>query len=1081
MSTNKFSADEIFRVIALAKKPDLVDPHLTQEQQNAVEGAPTDGPALVIAGAGSGKTELMAIRVLWLVANGHAEPQEILGLTFTRKAASELAARINDGLKVLARSEYWPDSLRGKALSYPAISTYNAFANSIFQDNALMLGFEPDSTLLTDASRYQLAREVLIKYAEVVDARIAEDDRGLDTLVGAVLGLASHMVDHQVSAEQVKQYSRELFDGIVALPKPKAARSNPENPIYKSLYDLVERVLGIEMFVDLAERFMQEKRARGLLDYSDQVALAVRAVETNEHVAKLQKALYKHVLLDEYQDTSTLQTRLLTGLFAKHSVIAVGDPNQSIYGWRGASASNLREYLAQFGSEQQPVKQFPLPKSWRNPVSVLKLANELIVPLLSEPEYQLRGKTDEEIEQLKAARITVVDLEARDDAPEGDINIEFLETQSQEAARVADWFKSNLKPETTGAMLVRAKSMVPKFVSALIEAKVPYQVIGLDGLLQMPEIIDLVSALKVINDPNAGSALLRLLAGPRWRMGAKDLDGLYQYARKLSKFHNEEDADVLGEDVGASIIDALDQMFVHKKTVKGISELGHVRLYDAARLFQRLRSRLGLPLVELVRVVEQELWLDIELTANPNNLNPMQNLNAFASIVASYAGGYHASLSGFLNWLKYAEEKEKLEQPAVAEAKGVVQILTIHAAKGLEWDLVAIPSMNANTFPSKKSGNTAWLDGEQMPYALRADGESLPQLNLAGLVTQGEVKEAIDSYKKNDVLEYRMREERRLVYVAITRTKRSLLVTASQYKAGAKEPLKPSVFMFELAASRGVELQSFEERDENPDEAANRTMEWPMEPLGPSHRPKVAAAAEAVEAAIDEPDESMFDEDIDLLIKDRDEAIHRAKQAKLPVRISASRFKEFILETAEVAEGYRRPVPREPFSATMAGTLFHTWVEERFGVFAERDELDGLPENEDESNPKLSIEELKATFEASRFAKMTPADIECEIQVTIASNTFICKIDAVFETEGGYEIVDWKTGVPPKDDKEEAERALQLALYRMAYAKIRGVDPEKIGVCLYYVQDNREIKPKHVLSESELLKLWESVLEKVTD
>jgi DNA helicase-2/ATP-dependent DNA helicase PcrA len=174
-------------------------------------------------------------------------------------------------------------------------------------------------------------------------------------------------------------------------------------------------------------------------------------------------------------------------------------------------------------------------------------------------------------------------------------------------------------------------------------------------------------------------------------------------------------------------------------------------------------------------------------------------------------------------------------------------------------------------------------------------------------------------------------------------------------------------------------------------------------------------------------------------------------------------------------------MPEIPYKQTMAGTLFHSWVEQRFGVLANADELDAIElVNEDEATTK-TVEELREIFEKSRFSSMKPFSIESEIQVTIKGNTFICKLDAVFETETGYEIVDWKTGKPPVGDKEIADRALQLALYRMAFARLHGVDPAKIEVCLYYVADDLEIKPEVVPSEGELIDLWESVLEQVVD
>jgi DNA helicase-2/ATP-dependent DNA helicase PcrA len=202
---------------------------------------------------------------------------------------------------------------------------------------------------------------------------------------------------------------------------------------------------------------------------------------------------------------------------------------------------------------------------------------------------------------------------------------------------------------------------------------------------------------------------------------------------------------------------------------------------------------------------------------------------------------------------------------------------------------------------------------------------------------------------------------------------------------------------------------------------------------------------------------------------------------KLPVRIPASRFKEFVYDLPKIVEMYRRPMPEQPYKQTMAGTLFHAWVEQRFGVLSASDELDAIELSKDADQTQKTVEELREIFENSRFAKMTPHSIESEIQVTIKGNTFICKLDAVFKTDGGYEIVDWKTGKPPVGDKEIAERALQLALYRMAFARLHKVAVEEIEVCLYYVADDLEIKPEEVPSETELISLWDSVLEKVAD
>ncbi len=1098
MSNNKFSADQVFLAVKskeqLANNPNL---SLTEEQRAAVEQSPTDAPSLVVAGAGSGKTELMAVRVLWLVANGYSLPSEILGLTFTRKAASELSKRINNGLLTLSRTEFWPSELRDKPFAAPNISTYNAYANSLFHDHALALGYEPDSILLTDASRYQLAREVVLKYGSDVDARLDESDSSLNTIVEAVLSIASEMADNGVTAEQIGSFVEETYNRIASLP---AKNQTPENPIPTTRFNTWKDFFQSGLVANLAGRFIEEKKLRGMVDYSDQVALAARAVEMMpDLVAGRERSIYKHVLLDEYQDTSTLQTKLLRGLFAQHSVFAVGDPNQSIYGWRGASASNLREFITDFGTPEREVVQFPLPTSWRNPSGVLNLANDLLEELRQEPVFVTRGLNQKQLEELSHSRIKAVKLTAKPGAPVGDTEIAYLQTQSEEAEHVAKWFAAKLhtepgEPKPTAALLLRSKGSTEKYVAALSAQKIPYQVVGVAGLLEMPEIVDLVAALKVVHNPTSGGSLLRLLAGPRWRIGAKDLQQLYLFSKKIAGFNNEEQVDLQGEEVGFSVVDAIDELLDRKTAKTGISETGLVRMRDCAKLFRKLRFQTGLPLSEFVRVVEQELWLDIELTANPNNAQPMANLNSFANVVANYANGYHSTLGGFLEWLDFAAGKESFDPPSVSATPGTVQILTVHSAKGLEWDLVAVPMLVDGTFPSSVGGNKGWVNGKGLPYHLRGDAASLPRLSFENANEQTDIDKAYKVFSSEDVREYKYREERRLAYVAVTRTKLSLLVSGSFYKGANKEPSAPSPFLLELAGSNeptvkihngtgdpDSPLPVYEELSENPDDSANLTIVWPMDPLGAKHRPRVEAARELVQSAIDAPNASKVDAEIDLLLADLEESLTRASQAVLPVRIPASRFKEFLLETDQVAELYRRPVPREPFAATMAGTLFHTWVEERFGVFSTKEELDVQVEAIDDGNPALNIEDLKAIFEESRFAKMTPADIECEIQVTIKANTFICKIDAVFKTENGFEIVDWKTGVAPKTDEDIAEKALQLALYRMAYSKFHNIDPDLIEVCLYYVNENLEIKPEQVKSAEELLEMWSAVLAKVSD
>lgn len=1085
MSNKKVSADQAYQVF---KQDSSI--RLTEEQVLAVENAATDWPSLVVAGAGSGKTELMATRVVWLVANGVCKPEQILGLTFTRKAASELSRRINNALTALAKSELWP--LDSKDFASPNITTYNSYANTLYRDYALALGYEDDSTLLTEAGRYQLAREVVLKYGEEIDPRIIEADMNLNSLIIGVLDIAGALSDHGARALDTENVVNNLYETIASLPAKAAV--TPDQPIGSTLLEEFQGALHIPMLANLAEAFIEEKRKRGFIDFSDQVSLAHRAVkELGDVVRERETSQYAQILLDEYQDTSTLQTRLLAGLYSGKSVFAVGDPNQSIYGWRGASASNLADYLTTFGSSSRTVEQFPLTTSWRNPKVVLKLANAILEPLGQSPNFLN--------DRPKLAQVDVRDLRASSRAAEGEVTIKFADHSLNEAKYVADWFKTNLenyagdKPPSA-ALLMRSRGQMALFENELTEAGLKVEVVGLGGMLESPEIVDLVAALRVIHYPSAGANLMRLLAGPRWQVEPKDLQRLSLYAGDLARFWTRESKKVSGPEAESSIIDALDNLIDEPDLdrLPKFSERGLAALKNCAELLRSLRSRTGMPLPEFVRAVGQELWLDIELVANPKRNDPMANLNAFANLVSGYAEGSHPTLGAFLEWLEYADQRDRFEVPAIVARPGVVQLITAHSAKGLEWDLVAVPTMVEGTFPYIDS-TKGWLGGKELPFDLRGDANSLPRLDISSCINQTEVMKAIKEFKESQ-REYLLREDRRVAYVAITRPKQKLLLTGARWKLGNKTAAKPNPYILEAARIDDPRvlvidktndpqnpLPLYEDITENPVDQKSIAEIWPMEPLGDVHRKKVEAARLQVETALENrvPSRREIDAQIDLLLLENEELTLRSKQVKLPVRIPASRFKEFIYDLPKIVDMYHRPLPEKPYKQTMAGTLFHSWVEQRFGVLGNSDELDAVEISREDESTQKTLEELREIFEGSRFAKMTPHSIESEIQVTIKGNTFICKLDAVFKTENGFEIVDWKTGVPPVGDKEIAERALQLALYRMAFARIHKVDPSLIEVCLYYVADNLEIKPESVPTESELIALWESVLENVVD
>ena len=1035
----RYSAAEIFKVIK--------EFELAPEKIDAIENAPLDSPALVVAGAGSGKTELLAVRVLWLVANGYARPEQILGLTFTRKAATELSKRIFEALLKLRETSYWPETLEYEFVA-PNISTYNAFSNQIFRDNSLALGYESESTLLSEAAAFQLAREVCVRYGSDVSGSLSDLELNLDTLVQKVLELSQALSDNGQNAEAVRQVIEATANHIGSLPK-KAGQ--PVDSRFAYIEEIVEGLKPTPLIAELAERFQQEKKLRSLVDYSDQVALAYKAVSENTDAALLIRDNYTAVLLDEYQDTSVLQTKLLSTLFGNKSVFAVGDPNQSIYGWRGASSSNLDQFGLDFGS----VKQFSLQTSWRNPIKVLEMANRISLPLQEPASYEGRLGTIEHVLPVK--------LVAKPDAIEGVTEFAFEQTIEDEAETVASWLKPAVAEGKKCAVLMRKRSSMALFVEKLQAQGIEVEVVGLGGLLELPEIVDLVCALKVVQRADSGSELIRLLTGARWRIGIKDIDRLFVMARKLSGPRQEG---VFREEI--TIVEALDLVLNPKlELLNEFSDQSLKRLQEAATLFQNLRSATALPLTDFVRLCAEELWLDIELRANPKLANPLAQLQSFYEIVAGFGSASASALLGqFLNWLEYATKKERFEIPRVTPGAGVVQVLTIHAAKGLEWDFVAIPNLVEDDFPSKPRSVSGWLSGAELPYPLRGDCSSLPVFDFQNTAIQPELKAAVEQFKAENK-EHQLREEFRLIYVAITRAREALLLSGSYWKPANSGSRKPSRFMTELA--EGVYEFPDLAAAENPLDLSPREKTWPLEPIGELHSKVVQGSALQVEQAStklerlssEDLSSSSVHQEIDLLLKEQDDRLQRLTRVDLPVRIPASKFKEFVSDLPAQAARYLRPVPTEPYRATKKGTAFHSWVED-FII----SEVDDAPEE---------IQELTEIFKNSKFHNQTPADVEIEINLTRGSNTFVCKLDAVFQVGQRYEIVDWKTGSAPKDKKSEQEMILQLALYRFAYSELRQIPIESIDVCFYFVGDNIELRPEKVPGPQELVQMWEKL------
>jgi DNA helicase II / ATP-dependent DNA helicase PcrA len=534
MSAMSGATDSLTRVATRITRPEelreLLGIPFTPEQL-ACAAAPL-APGVIVAGAGSGKTTVMAARVVWLAGTGQVAPEQVLGLTFTNKAAGELSERVRKALAQAgvtdsgerARWDAPTETLPARASRAETsraededvsagdaqISTYHAFAGQLLKDHGMRIGLEPSARLLADATRFQLAAKVLRSAPGPYPALT----KGLPTLVGDLLALAGELAEHLVAAERLRAYDTRLAERLAAIDPAKRGNA--------WVRDVAHACAARRELAALAAAYRTEKQRRDLLDFGDQIALSAALARERPEVGAILRAQYRVVLLDEYQDTSVAQRLLLAGLFGGgtgHAVTAVGDPCQAIYGWRGASVANLDDFPEHFrNADGSPAARYSLSENRRSGGRLLDLANTLAAELR------------ERHEGVQALRPAPGAERA------GQVRCALLPTAREEIDWLADSVAHLVRTGTAPgeiAVLCRTAGRFPEIHAALVARQVPVEVVGLSGLLHLPEVADLVATCEVLHDPTANASLVRLLTGPRWRIGPRDLALLGRLARQL--------------------------------------------------------------------------------------------------------------------------------------------------------------------------------------------------------------------------------------------------------------------------------------------------------------------------------------------------------------------------------------------------------------------------------------------------------------------------------------------------------------------------------------------------------------------
>ena len=1047
---------------------------LYSDEQFAAITAPLE-PAVVVAGAGSGKTAVMAARVVWLVATGQVEPGEVLGLTFTTKATAELQGRIRDSLRQAGllpdRAVRPRDSEEADEPEEPTVSTYHSYASALLSEHGLRIGHEPDTRLIADASRYQLAARAVQRHTRPV----AELSDSPTHVVQWLLALDGELSEHLVTPARVRAYDaneRALFEAEAAALEEELAAGKKVKGRLESVRKAITATVRRAELLDLVEGYRRLKDQLGLMDFSDQIALAARLAAESPEVAEIERGKFKVVLLDEYQDTSVAQAQMLSRIFGDgHPVTAVGDPNQAIYGWRGASVSNILEFGRDFPTRDGHTPSYSLTVNRRSDERILTVANHLAAELYEGREHER--------------------LRTKEGAAPGEVRAIVHETYDEELAWLAEEVAAahRAMPEPSWkeiGVLTRDNAQAAAVFDALTAREIPVEIVGLKGLLRLPEVAEVVATLQLVQDVTANAALLTLLAGPRWAIGPRDLAILGRRSRDLAgvqgggaeyaDLEEQLEAAVAGADPTdlPSLCDALEDP--GDEADYAYSPEARERFAMLAGELRSLRRAVGEPILDLVRRIVDVTGIDVELASSvsPAAAARRDNLDLFLQAVAEFqAVDGQVTLAALLAWLEAEDEFGQGLDVATPSEADSVKLLTVHRSKGLEWDVVFLVGVVHSKFPTDRT-RSSWLTVPQvMPAALRGDARDLPQLeghdadSIADLLARRKAHEQL--------------EELRLAYVAWTRARHRLLVSCWRWAPHLKRGLGPSVYLDrtrEAMATWGAAPDRWDGLVDNKAETspyADRVVDlpWPIDHHTTEVERRLEAARLVRETTADPVIEDVmlldlvqqWDDEIARLIEEAAGERSPEIAVPLPSSLSATAMARLRDDPEEFARDLARPMPRPPSAAARFGTRFHAWVEARFGQqdLFDPDELPGRADAgiDDESE----LQEVIAAFERGPFADRAPHRVEAPFALVLAGQVVRGRIDAVYDDGDGFLLVDWKT------NQQQTADPLQLAIYRVAWAELTGVPLERVRAAFYYVRTGELVEPDALPGRDELERL----------
>jgi DNA helicase-2/ATP-dependent DNA helicase PcrA len=642
---------------------------LNKEQKKAITHG--GGPLLVIAGAGTGKTTVIAERIKYLISKKQVKPEEILGLTFTEKAALEMEERV-DVVLPYGYTQMW-------------ISTFHSFCDRVLRDEAIHIGLNPDFALLSEAESLLFLRNNLFK----LNLNYFRPLTNPNKFLGGLLNHFNRLRDEDIKTEEYLEYAASLdkrTESLGTLKETEGAEITKEEK---------------DKTMELARayrKYEELKVKEGAMDFADLIAKTLKLFRERKNILKEYQKRFKYILIDEFQDTNIAQNELVNLLSGNDkNLTVVADDDQSIYKWRGAAVSNVIQFKITYPRATLVV----LTKNYRSTQKILDSAYKLI---------QNNNPDRLEVKERVSKKLQAV-------RKDGGAPIEFIPSDrvENEAEKVAKEIK-RLTPKPYQykeiAILVRANNHSDPFIQALIRYGIPYQFLGPGQLFRQGEVKDLIAYLKVLYNFEDNVAFYRVLYMEIFDLSARDIAALLNFSRKRNISLFETCEALVENGAGFKISRKTKEILV--KLVKMIHRhLSLVPKETAGQILYYFLVDTGL----LEKLAQYKTKID-ERKA--------QNISKFFDKLRSYEVDHEdASIHTVVDWI--ALKMELGESPLATDVDWVeenkVNILTVHSAKGLEFPVVFLVNLVSQRFPTVERGEPIPIP-EELIKEILPEGDS---------------------------------------------------------------------------------------------------------------------------------------------------------------------------------------------------------------------------------------------------------------------------------------------------------------------------------------------------------------------